>query len=170
MTTPRELHRFKAFASIAGAIIAPLCLVVYTKGYYLGWVVGGLMATPCLCYAGYHWYKYKKTPEEAEPPEEAESFDINEQPPEEQIRLSKKAIWVMALVGPFLSILTYYQLNGLEHGTSHSERVWAPVAMLYNLLGFWPAVLCWPIVCAAVIRRSLRRIKEAKAMESSDDA
>jgi hypothetical protein len=156
------MHKFKAIVSGAVAFVVPIWLIVYTKGYFLGWIVGGVLAAPLLGYAGYHWYKYKKTPETT--PDESESFNINDAPPEEQIRLSKKAIGVMVILGPFLSIMTYSQLSGLERGTSHVERVWVPVAILYQLMGFWPAVLCWPIVCGAVIFLSFQRIKRAKSM------
>lgn len=39
-------------------------------------------------------------------------------------------------------VLLYFQLNRLESGEISSVRVWWPVVIMYNTLGFWGAVSC----------------------------
>jgi hypothetical protein len=42
--------------------------------------------------------------------------------------------------------LMAYQLMQVESGAAQSVRVWRPVALLYESFGFWPAVLCVPVM------------------------
>lgn len=39
-------------------------------------------------------------------------------------------------------VLVYMQLSRLEAGDINSVRIWWPVAVLYNIFGFWGAVSC----------------------------
>lgn len=166
MITPKKIQWYKALLCLATGIIGPIFIIVQMRGDRLGWIGGGIMSAVFLLAAAYYWYSQKKTPDE----EEEEEVDINDESPEVQVKASKKAIWVFAAVGLVLSFVTYYELSALEDGTRHSVRLWAPVAMLYNLMGFWPAVLCWPVLCGVGIRLALRRIKQARAMEVSAEA
>jgi len=61
-----------------------------------------------------------------------------------------RALAVFGLGGWF-----YYDLSRLESGEIESTRVWAPIAMLYDTLGFWPAVCLLPAIgCFIVFRAS----------------
>src|SRR5215831_16253142 len=40
--------------------------------------------------------------------------------------------------------MTAYELVQVEYGGAEGATVWAPLAGLYNALGFWPAVLFFP--------------------------
>jgi len=58
-----------------------------------------------------------------------------------------------------------YQLAQVEFGAARSATVWAPVALVYDLLGFWPAVLLLPALAVFIILslgRKLRAIKESQ--------
>lgn len=52
-----------------------------------------------------------------------------------------RALAVFGLGGWF-----YYELLQLESGEIESVRVWVPIAMLYDTLGFWPAVGLLPAI------------------------
>jgi hypothetical protein len=36
--------------------------------------------------------------------------------------------------------------------------------MLYNNFGFWPAVVCWPILCGLLAGMVFFRLEKAKSM------
>ncbi|MGC4072356.1 MAG: hypothetical protein QM760_07545 [Nibricoccus sp.] len=76
---------------------------------------------------------------------------------------------MMATLGPVLSYWTYHDLTAVETGAEESVSVWAPVAVLYNNFGFWPAVLCWPLLCLFVIGASFFRIEKARSMITSKE-
>lgn len=43
-----------------------------------------------------------------------------------------------------LGIWVFTDISALEAGTETTVRVWGPIALLYNNLGFWPAVCLLP--------------------------
>jgi hypothetical protein len=54
---------------------------------------------------------------------------------------------IFSAIGTFaLGAWFFYDLLRLENGDVESVRVWAPMAMLYETLGFWPAVLLLPAI------------------------
>jgi len=56
------------------------------------------------------------------------------------------------------------EIPQVEYGWEKSVRVWAPVALLYNNFGFWPAVLFVPAAGLLLIiglAWKLRTIREA---------
>jgi hypothetical protein len=63
------------------------------------------------------------------------------------------------------SVFMAYQLAQVEFGSARSATVWAPVALVYELLGFWPAVLLLPALALFILlslARKLRAIKEGQ--------
>jgi len=60
--------------------------------------------------------------------------------------------------------LVSYEIAQVEYGWVASASVWAPVALLYNNFGFWPAVLFVPAAGLLLIlglALKLRTIREA---------
>ncbi|MBO0763111.1 MAG: hypothetical protein J2P50_00750 [Hyphomicrobiaceae bacterium] len=60
--------------------------------------------------------------------------------------------------------VTTYQLVLMQYGWKEGAKVWAPVAHLYDLLGFWPAVMFIPGMGLLVIiemARKLRAVRKA---------
>ena len=67
-----------------------------------------------------------------------------------------------------LGIWVFYDLSRLESGAIESTRVWAPIAMLYESLGFWPAVSVLPAFGCLHVWRSILLLhsnREAKTTE-----
>lgn len=62
-----------------------------------------------------------------------------------------------------LTWLAHTELVKLESGTADSAMVWAPIAWLYKLAGFWPAVLIMPLLGAWLMRLSLLKMKEEQS-------
>jgi len=85
-------------------------------------------------------------------------------PPEEQIEICKKTIWIMAAAGPTMGCYAFSRLSALETGSVDSISVWGPVAMVYDFLGFWGAILCWPLISGIVIWSCINRINKARAL------
>lgn len=87
-------------------------------------------------------------------------------PPDLQRAWLRRWIPLGALGFVVLTAMNVHDLLDLERGNADSVRVWAPVALIYDAFGFWPAATCVPIVGAltlvALVRR-LRRIQSQRA-------
>lgn len=68
----------------------------------------------------------------------------------ETVRKNKFYTVVLALLVIALPILTIQDINKVEAGQAASERVFFPVAVIYNYLGYWPAVLFLPTCIIAL--------------------
>ncbi len=94
-------------------------------------------------------------------------------PPTAQEAILRRQIPLAAVAFPLLSIMTAHSLLQLERGEARSVRVWAPLALLYNTLGFWPAVLFVPCLGVALVvglvkrQQKLREARESHSAESS---
>ncbi|MBK8562476.1 MAG: hypothetical protein IPN76_03800 [Saprospiraceae bacterium] len=89
--------------------------------------------------------------------------DLGEKPAEtatvaDHIAFHKKLIFIGGSILLFLSIWIIHDLNKLESGEIESVRIWAPIAMLYEILGYWAAVLIMPALCLFVVFANLRKI------------
>lgn len=157
MITPKKLHALKGWMYLAMAVVVPAILAPSSGAKVsIGFIVAA--GAFFLALSGYHWLQQTRTPSDAV------FYDIRNQPPEEQIRVSKLGLWALLIAGPALSLWTYHDLSSLESGAERSVRVWAPVAMLYNNFGFWPAVACWPVLCGFCAASAFFRIEKAKSV------
>jgi hypothetical protein len=85
---------------------------------------------------------------------------------EQQVRQTRNSMLITGAGTVLLGGFIAYQLFQVEFGTAQSVRVWAPVALLYNSFGFWPAILCVPVlgvVILLVLARKLRSIRESSS-------
>jgi hypothetical protein len=62
-----------------------------------------------------------------------------------------------------LSIWSGYQLLQLEHGSAGSVRVHWLIGLLYEHLGFWPAVLVFPALGGLAVLSIARKIRRQRA-------
>ena len=62
--------------------------------------------------------------------------------------------------------MTAYELVQLEYGGAERATVWAPLAGLYNALGFWPAVLFFPALGLFGITNMARKLRAVNATRS----
>jgi hypothetical protein len=68
--------------------------------------------------------------------------------------------WIIVCTG-----MTAYELVQVEYGGAE-RTVWAPLAGLYNALGFWPAVLFFPALGLFGITPMARKLRAVNAKRS----
>ena len=52
----------------------------------------------------------------------------------------RRNLLLLSVALPLLSAMSAWELNGLAHGASDA-MLWAPVGLVYDHFGYWPAVL-----------------------------
>ena len=90
---------------------------------------------------------------------------VDDLPPAEGARQTRNLMWIVGIVLSLGSVFMAYQLAQVEFGSARSATVWAPVALVYELLGYWPAVLLLPALALFILlslARKLRAIKEGQ--------
>jgi hypothetical protein len=60
-----------------------------------------------------------------------------------------KMVWALPTAG--LAWWVYTDLRALETGAEAGVRVWWPVAVLYERVGYWPAVLLLPAIASGLL-------------------
>lgn len=85
--------------------------------------------------------------------------------PEEAAAYFKRILIMSAIAFPILSAWIIYDLSALETGTEESVRIWAPIAFLYNIGGYWPAILATPALGIFVLTSLYRKFKAAEEAE-----
>ena len=88
---------------------------------------------------------------------EAYTRDISALPIEQRKRIIFIAIPVLALSISLLEAMIVYDLTVAE-STGHGST-WAPIDLVYNLFGFWPAVLILPMLLIALTAFVLVNLK-----------
>jgi hypothetical protein len=89
---------------------------------------------------------------------------IDDLPVDQRVRALRRMILMVPITFAPLAALVGYEIAQVEYGWEQSVRVWAPVAFLYNNLGFWPAVLFVPaagVLLIMALAWKLRTIREA---------
>ncbi|MFM2266747.1 MAG: hypothetical protein RL757_187 [Bacteroidota bacterium] len=81
---------------------------------------------------------------------------------EEQISYFKRTLMLSAIVFPILSIWIWFDLNSLESNEVESVRIWEPVAFLYNIGGYWLAVLSTPVLSLFVMGSLFKKVADLK--------
>jgi hypothetical protein len=76
---------------------------------------------------------------------------FDDYPPLEQARQIRTSMRMIAIVTILFAGFMAYQVMQVEYGWARSVRVWEPVANLYNSFGFWPAVLCVPVLGSLIL-------------------
>ncbi|PXY42282.1 hypothetical protein DMB65_03375 [Flavobacterium cheongpyeongense] len=80
----------------------------------------------------------------------------------EKISYYKKILLIGIPAFFILSVWTYIDLKSLEKGTVEYMSVWAPIFFLYNLGGFWTAVLATPLLGCTTLILLLKKINDLK--------
>src|SRR5262245_48005447 len=94
--SPKNLQLLQALMYLAFAIVMPL-VVIGPSGPGSAALLGSIF----LALAGYHWFKFKKTPADAVP------YNVTKLPPDEQIRVLRWMIWIVVILGPIVSYWTF---------------------------------------------------------------
>lgn len=161
MIAPKKLFRLQAFACATIGLIAAFFAVGPEGGDLSDRIASGFLATFAFGYAGYLWRAFQRTPADAV----FESVETSTpKTPAEQIKVFTRAIGIVVVLGPLVSGWIYFLLQRLERGEDESTSVWAPIAMLYEFFGFWPAVLCLPVLCLLGLVSLVHQRETAKSL------
>jgi hypothetical protein len=90
---------------------------------------------------------------------------VDDLPPAEGARQTRNLMWIVGIVLTLGAAFTAYQLAQVASGPARSATVWAPVALMYEMFGFWPAALFLPaagLLIILALARKLRAIKEGQ--------
>ncbi|PJZ76316.1 hypothetical protein [Leptospira neocaledonica] len=82
---------------------------------------------------------------------------------EEKIKYCRNMIYLSLVAFPFVSIMIILDLNKLESGSVEHVRIWAPVAFVYEQLGYWPGILFVPVLGVFVIFVMARKMRQLKS-------
>jgi hypothetical protein len=82
---------------------------------------------------------------------EVAEVPIDKLSPEKQLAVRLRLVFIFSLVSVPAEAFILYDLLQLESHAVESVRAWAPIAFLYELFGFWPAVLFIPSFFGIVI-------------------
>jgi hypothetical protein len=74
-------------------------------------------------------------------------------------------IWTIIWIP--VSIYIAYELASVEYGWAKSVTLWSFIVMLYNNLGFWPAVLFLPAVGILLTVLAILKVRKIKALETA---
>jgi len=91
---------------------------------------------------------------------------IDDLPPADFARQTRTAMSIIAGCTILLSAFAAYELAQLEFGFTHTATVWGPVALIYELFGFWPAVLFIPVAGSLVLMVLARRLRSVKETQT----
>jgi hypothetical protein len=92
-------------------------------------------------------------------------YTVDDLPAAEGARQTRRIMWLLGTILTFGSAFMAYQLAQVEFGGAPSATVWGPVALMYELFGFWPAVLLVPVLGVLILfslARKLRALKEGQ--------
>ena len=147
-----------AYTGIAMFIaLLPLATRVDTLGYCFAFGFSVLLA--------FKAYKSFKALKEVKDEERVYTPDENATTPE-KISFYKRFMRLSAIAFPVLTVITGLELSGLSSDSTRAS-VWAPVAWVYNMFGYWPAMLFVPLLGAFCIIGFM--IKIAKLKKEGED-
>jgi hypothetical protein len=92
-------------------------------------------------------------------PETVVHQTLDTAPPALQEAMLRRQIPLAAIAFPLMTLMTANSLLKLENGEVDSVRVWAPLALMYGNLGFWPTVLAGPCLGAFTIFALVRKLQ-----------
>jgi hypothetical protein len=142
------------YSALAVVILIVLLTGVHDKlGFILGIPILSLMA-----YRAFLCIKHLKTVRE----EDRAFAPATDASVTEQVAYYKMLLLLSIPTFAVLSAWSYKSLHKLEIGTAQSVKVWAPISFLYEVGGFWLAVLTTPIVGIMVILSLWKKFREIK--------
>jgi hypothetical protein len=123
-----------------------------------------LVAAGAFLVAGlFFLWRARRTPKDAVA---VTAENLPQQPVPVQLQHYRRILWMSAFAFPILSGFIVYELNRLESGEVERVNIFAPAALLYNHLGYWPAVLVVPVlgvVCIPVLILKMRRLRSGQS-------
>ncbi len=153
----RDAHRGRAL--MFGAIAVVIVLVGIfaapdAEGLVLALIIGGVLGAV----AGYHVWRLRRTKPQEQIVTRAEGLPVAQRP-----AALRRAVWTGGLGCLVLSFWAGWELWTVETGRAERATVWAPIAFVYEHLGFWPAMLTAPALGVLIVVSGLRKARAADA-------
>jgi len=137
----KTVHYFGYFIPIVIIGLGVVGLIITPTGRTReGMIVVGLLSLGALAVGGlmawWHSREDYTTP----------TIALEDLPLPEQAHQVRRYIWTTAVATVLFSGYIAYDLMRVEYGGARNVKIWFVVADLYNNFGFWPAVLCFPVL------------------------
>lgn len=122
-------------------------------------LVGGIGVALILAYKAYACFKGDASPT---------IKDLSEGPTtdataDDRIGFHRRLIFIATPLFLFLSLWIIYDLNRLESSEVESVSIWAPIAFLYKIGGYWSAVFTVPALGLFVVGANLKKITDLRS-------
>jgi hypothetical protein len=154
---------FRAVVCLAAALALPLILFEREGDTFRTVLVLAASGVLAIIGALYVWRWRQSAPAaDAEPAASAARA-----PEPAQVERLRRVLWITPFIFAALTAIIVSDLCNLESGEVNSVRLWAPVAMIYDHLGFWPAVLIVPVGGIVLIGAGLRKLRKMRTQSSS---
>jgi hypothetical protein len=158
----RKYLLFQAWSYVA--IIVAIPTIVIIKGDSIdtfGMVVGTIM----LLYLTFRAYSGFKAAKMVGSKDSYEFGPPKGTPPKEHVAYLTKLYIVAMVLLAILEIWTVSDLNEIWFEGREHVRIWAPVAFVSRVAGYWPAVLVVPAVMALLTFLYFRKVRQLRSKE-----
>lgn len=95
------------------------------------------------------------------------AYTVDDLPIEQRAHALRRLLLLFAAAVLIGALFTAYELVQVEYAGARRATVWAPVAAVYNFVGFWPALLFIPALGFIGIAAMLRKLRLLKATGSA---
>jgi hypothetical protein len=144
---------------VLGIVVLAVLLIVGPKDAF-GLLFGLAFGVACLGVGAFQlWRLSKENPNTT-------VYTIDDLPLEQRASALRRVMFVFGGACLVLGGMTLYDLIQLEYGSAERVSVWAPVASLYRLLGFWPAALFIPAIGLLGILAMARKLRTIRTTTS----
>jgi MFS family permease len=121
----------------------------------ISWSLGGV----CILIGGWKLWKWWHGDCVSQPislPEEVHMLPVDH-----QIAYLQRIMKMSLVAFPLLTLYITFELTRLERGKVDSVMLWAPIILIYEALGYWPAICAIPglgIACFFALNRRLKQL------------
>ena len=146
----------KVIALLIAAIILIIIPFIFSNIDDFGRIFSFILAGLLVFMAIYNIWQYKRSH-----PESKVYENIAVAPANLQMKYFKKIMMISYFAFPAMSAFTAWELKNLEGGNAETVRLWFPLGLIYEHMGYWPAVLSpvfLGIVCIVIFKKKLTRI------------
>lgn len=169
MSSQNSPARFQGLSYGIGLMLGGVIAIVSSalepmdqSGLVIACVLGGVAILAGICML-WRWWRGHCESLPISLPEE-----VHRLPPNQQIEYLQRIMKMSLVAFPVLTVWIAFDLTRLERGNVDSVMLWAPIIMLYQTMGYWPAVFATPALGILCFIAFNRRLKQLAAQEEQD--